>query len=190
VGAERHAQNMASKSGFNSFFNDNKLCIMMNNRQDFLKSLKKLDLIKVDPVYNSYLYLKFINKLLNCGRKHKLELILNKVFINISYSLKVPFIFLIVSLFRHSFLPLDFVKKKKGRRVYLVPVPVKFSRLYTVVFNHIALNFKKKKSSISKIATFAAFFYQNLFGKTNTFIAKRRMLIKQVIDNRAFKHFR
>lgn len=151
---------------------------------------KKLDLIKIDPIYNSYLYLKFVNRLLSCGRKHKLELILYKVFMNISYSLKIPFIFLILPLFKQSFLPIDFVKKKKGRRVYLIPVPVKYSKLYTLVFGHIAASLKKKKTSTRKVSTLTSFFHQILFGKINVFVSKRKLLIKQVIDNRAFKHFR
>jgi hypothetical protein len=93
-------------------------------------------------------------------------------------------------MFKQSFLPLDFVKKKKGRRIYLVPVPVKYSKLYTIVFGHIASNFKKKKTTTRKVAVFIAFFQQVLVGKTNSFITKRKMLLKQVVDNRAFKHFR
>lgn len=162
----------------------------MRNYRSYLDSSKKLDLIKVDPLYNSYLYLKFINRLLSRGRKHKLELILQKVFSRITCFLKIPFIFLLLPMFKQSFLPLDFVKKKKGRRIYLVPVPVKYSKLYTIVFGHIASNFKKKKTTTRKVAVFIAFFQQVLVGKTNSFITKRKMLLKQVVDNRAFKHFR
>lgn len=162
----------------------------MHKFKNFLNTAKKLDLIRVDPIYNSYLYLKFVNRLLSRGRKHKLELILYKVFTNISYSLKIPFIFLLLPLFKQSFLPLDFVKKKKGRRVYLIPVPVKYSRLYAIVFGHIANSLKKKKTAVRKVSVFMTFFHQILFGKINFFISKRKALIKQVIDNRAFKHFR
>lgn len=164
---------------------------MNKQQQYFLSSAAKLACIKVDPIYSSYLYLKFTNRLLSSGRKHKLERILYLTFKKISYSLKVPFIFLIVPLFKQSFLPLDFVKKRKGRRVYLIPVPVKYSRLYTIVFGHIANNFKKKKTTIGKVSVFIRFFHQSLFNtKLNSFAAKRKALIKQVIDNRAFKHFR
>ena len=163
---------------------------MASKQRFFLSSGIRLDCLRVDPLYNSYLYLKFVNRLLSAGRKHKLELILYKTFSKFSRSLKVPFIFLIVPLLKQSFLPLDFVKKKKGRRVYLIPVPVKYSRLYTVVFGHIASNFKKKKTTVGKVSVFVKFFHQSLVGKTNSFVTKRKLLIKQVIDNRAFKHFR
>lgn len=156
----------------------------------FLTSAAKLSFACVDPIYNSYLYLKFINRLLSKGRKHKLELILHRVFTRISQSIKIPFIFLIVLLLTQSFLPLDLVKKKKGRRVYLIPVPVKYSRLYAIVFGHVASNFKKKKTKINKVSTFMSFFHQSLFNKTNSFATRRKLLIKQVLDNRAFKHFR
>jgi ribosomal protein S7 len=162
----------------------------MNKYKNFSNSLKKLNFIKVDPLYNSYLYLKFFSRLLSCGRKHKLERILYRVFTNISSSLKIPFIFLINPIFKQSFLPLDFVKRKKGRRVYLVPVPVKYSRLYAVVLGHIAVSLHKKKTVSSKVSVFTSFFHASFFGKTNFFISKRKALIQQVIDNRAFKHFR
>lgn len=162
----------------------------MLSRKDYLDSVKKLDLLKVDPLYSSYLYLKFVNRILLKGKKHKLETILYKTFSKISKSFKILPIFLLLPLFKESLLPLDFVKKKKGRRVYLVPVPVRYSRLYALVLSHISKNLKREKVIGSKNDFLYSFFHQVLSSKTNSFRDKRRSLIKQVIDNRAFKHFR
>lgn len=92
-----------------------------------IKNIKKYTLKKVtlDPLYRSYWYSKFSNKLMLNGKKHIIEKLLSQLLYKFKLKYRVqPITLLFVSLIRLKPL-LGFVQKRVGSVWKSVPIPLK-----------------------------------------------------------------
>lgn len=91
-----------------------------------IKNIKKYTIKKVtlDPLYKSYWYSKFLNKLMLNGKKHVIEKIIAQVF----YKLKLKYKTKPIALLFSSLLKLKplvgFIPKRLGKNWRTIPVPL------------------------------------------------------------------
>lgn len=164
----------------------------MSNKKKWKKVVnfnKQIESNKKDTIYNSYWLLKFLNKLIKKGKKHKSE----KLFYNILYKIKTikhPLKLYFNIILKSKFL-LNTQLKRLGKYFYKIPYLVKFPQNYksgiSKIINTIIIK-RTGKNLTDKIYFELLNIYFNP-KLSNTLISKKQTY-KIVQKNRAFMHFR
>lgn len=144
----------------------------------------------------SLLYNKFLGKIFYNGSKQKIEeLLINVVFTLSALKIfKKPFFFTFFHLFENLSVNFALVSKRRGRRIYFIPVPVNFRFRYkqglkicrSALLNK--LNNWKTSKKINKFVFF--FFFSYILKKKNYATTQLRIFKKKVKQNRIFAHWR
>jgi ribosomal protein S7 len=163
-----------------------------------LKNIKKLAIKKVtlDPLYKSYWYSKFLNKLMLDGKKHVIEKTISKVFLKFKLKYKVkPTMMLFVILLRLRPL-VGFIPKRLGGNWKQIPVPIEARR--QVVFalkwliSHIKLEneFNLHNRVLSTFYTIFRKKPKNKRAKPNDLLKKKKEHYFKAITDRINSRFR
>jgi len=128
--------------------------------------------IRVDPLYQSYWFSKFINKFLKNGKKHTVEKIINKSLNKIKLKFKrLPIKLLFFALIRLK--PMFcLVSKRFGKEWKKIPMPLEPRRQYIIALTWL-VNHIKTESTLNFENKFVQVF-SNLLKKKKTALTKYR----------------
>jgi len=136
---------------------------------------------------------KFVNIFIRSGKKIKSE----KLILLYFKSMKKQFIaflnpilifFKAVELVK---LPLTFVSRRKGRNIYLVPVPLFYDNQYFKALRNHKIIFDKKLKSKKFVLNLLQEHMNLLSNKNKSFLLNNKnYYINLVFENRGFSHFR
>ncbi len=142
--------------------------------------------IRVDPLYRSYWFSKFINKFLKNGKKH----IVIKIFYNSFTQLKKKFRRLPVRLLFLSLLKLkpifSLVSKRFGKQWKKIPTPLEPRRQYIIALTWLVLHTKTESDENLEQRLIRVF--SNLFLKKTTVLTKHRNTYFQEIQQHRINH--
>lgn len=109
-----------------------------------IKNIKKYTIKKVtlDPLYKSYWYSKFVNKLMLSGKKHIIEKIMSHILyrFKLKYRIK-PILFIFMSLVRLKPL-IGTITKRVGKLWKTVPVPLEPRRQLVIALKWLVSQIK------------------------------------------------
>lgn len=128
-----------------------------------LKNLKKyiLKKITIDPLYQSYWYSKFINKLMLNGKKHLSEKLVSKILLNLKLKYNVQPIFLILTIITKLKPILGIIQKRLGKEWKPVPIPINPRKQLIISLKWITNQIKRETQStliLRTLKTFQKFF--------------------------------
>lgn len=156
--------------------------------------------LKHDTIFEKYCSLKFINILIQKGKKSIAE----KIFFNFLMSLKIFIIknlknkklkfkntfLLFVAILKYLKVPFNVKNIRIGGRVYLIPFLVKVKQQQTVAIKFLLKNFLLKSKNKNK------FLFKDIKDVINLFLLQSSLnknlndYYKIAYDNRAFAHYR
>lgn len=144
--------------------------------------------IEADPVYSSVVLSKFINKLIDCGKKSKAEGIVYGAFEELKKKTgKEPMVVFEAAL--TNIMPLMEVKSRRvGGATYQVPIEVSKERAQALAFKWLrdASRERPGKSMIEKLSSELMDAFNNAGGAKK----KQEDMHKTAEANKAFAHFR
>lgn len=163
-----------------------------------VKNIKKHTIKKVtlDPLYKSYWYSKFINKLMLSGKKHIIEKIMSNLLyqFKLKYKLK-PILIIFISLIRLKPL-IGTITKRVGKLWKSVPVPLEPRRQLVIALKWLVSQIKVEPETTLR-KRIAKTFVVLLRRKTRKKRAERSELLKkkkihyfQVVKDRVNTRFR
>lgn len=163
-----------------------------------IKNIKKYTIKKVtlDPLYKSYWYSKFLNKLMLNGKKHVIEKIMSQLFYKFKLKYKAtPITLLFLSLIRLKPL-IGIIPKRIGKLWKTVPTPLEPRRQLVLALkwlhSHIKLHPEYNlRNKITK--TFSVLLRKNSKNKrtkTNDLLIKQQEHYELVAKNRINTRFR
>lgn len=144
--------------------------------------------IPPDPIYNSVMVQKFINRLMKDGKKSVAEHIFYRAMELIERRAQRPAIEVFDLAIRNVAPVVEVRPRRVGGQTYQVPVPVREARKYSLAIRWIVLNARKRggRSMIEKLAA------ELLDASNNTGASvRRREEVHRMADaNKAFSHYR
>jgi len=143
--------------------------------------------IKPDSRYNSKLVAKFVNCLMQDGKKSTAERIMYKALETIADKLRVDPLNVFDQAIENAKPKVEVRSKRVGGSNYQVPVEVKSSRSQTLALRWIleAVRARKGKPTYEKLAQELI----DCYNKTGTTIQKREGVHRMAEANKAFSHF-
>lgn len=163
-----------------------------------IKNIKKYTIKKVtvDPLYKSYWYSKFLNKLMLSGKKHIVEKIMSQIVyqFKIKYHVK-PIRILFASMIKLKPL-VKLVSVRKGREYKLVPFPLKPRQQLTFALKGLVAQIKissditLRERITRTLITLLRDKKKKKHTETNVFIKMRNLHYHQAGKNRINSRFR
>lgn len=156
-----------------------------------LKTIKKYvaKKVRVDPLYQSFWYSKFMNKFMLQGKKHVIEKTLSKTFFNIKMKMKrEPLTLMFIILMRTKPL-LGMITKRLGKEWKTIPVPLEPRRQLVIALKWLVSQVKiepERKFETRLLKVFTKFFKI----KKNALIRYRNTYYYNITKDRVNTRFR
>jgi small subunit ribosomal protein S7 len=169
-----------------------------DNMSKKVKNIKKYTIKKVtlDPLYKSYWYSKFLNKLMLDGKKHAIEKTISQLFYKFKLKYRAtPITLLFVSIIRLKPL-IGIIPKRLGKLWKSVPYPLQPRRQLVIALKWLVSHIKLEKGYNLRtrvISTFASVFRRkskNKRAKPNELLKKKKVHYFQVVTDRINTRFR
>lgn len=163
-----------------------------------IKTIKKYTIKKVtlDPLYKSYWYSKFLNKLMLDGKKHVIEKIMSGLLYNFKLKYRAkPIIILFVSIIRLKPL-IGTITKRIGKIWKSVPVPLEPRRQLVIALKWLISQIKVEPELTLRtkiIRTFTALLAKktkNKREKKSDLLKKKRVHYFNVVRDRVNTRYR
>ena len=148
---------------------------------------------KRDNLYKSYWILKFLNKIIKQGKKHKFE----KIFYNVLYrfkTIKHPLKLYYSTIFKsRQIISTHF--KRFGKFFHRIPYMIKFPQSYKVGLSSVVKLLLKRRQRNVPIHILSEKIYSEIYNinydkKLSSSVSIKKEISKMVRKNRAFLHFR
>lgn len=142
-----------------------------------------------DPIYDSYWFHKFINRLMLKGYKSRSEKSVYQAMRNIKFKANVhPYLsfFALLETLRPSMYT---VPKRIGRKIHQIPIPLYRSSGYRIVLKWMSHSIKSRDDSELSNRISGELLALITNSKSMVF-KKREELFKTILDNRTFSNFR
>lgn len=163
-----------------------------------IKNIKKYTIKKVtlDPLYKSYWYSKFLNKLMLSGKKHIIEKIMSQLLYQFKLKYKAkPILILFLSIIRLKPL-LGTISKRVGSNWKTVPVPLAPRRQLVLALKWLVSQIKVEPEKTLKeriTRTFNSLVHKESKKKrthTNELFSKKKKQYRQAVLDRTNTRFR
>ncbi|CCW36643.1 SSU ribosomal protein S7P [Chthonomonas calidirosea] len=144
--------------------------------------------IPPDPIYNSVMVQKFINRLMKDGKKSVAETIFYKAMEQIERRTQRPALEVFDQAIRNVAPVVEVRPRRVGGQTYQVPVPVREARRFSLAIRWIVLNARKRsgRNMIDKLAAELI----DAANNTGASVRRREEVHRMADANKAFAHYR
>jgi len=151
-----------------------------------LKNVKKYTIKKVtiDPLYTSYWYSKFLNKLMLSGKKHIIQKIMSRIFFRFKVKLKTTPVLILFSALIKIRPYMGIIKKRLGRIWKEVPFPLEPRRQLVIALKWLVAEIKLDPSFALRVRILSVL--KILFKK----VKKKKYSQRSAVRNREAAHTR